>query len=90
MNAPTFPHWPRLMKEEMAAAYIGLSPSTLRVRGPAPKHVGRAAMWDIRDLDRWADAISGQPLDPEQREDEGDDIDRRVEERLRNRAGDRP
>lgn len=78
------PHWPRLMAEDLAAAYIGISTSSLRERGPAPKHVGRRALWDIRDLDRWADAIDGQPLDPQQRAEESDDVHRRVMERLRN------
>ena len=85
MNDAT-PHWPRLMKEGMAAAYLSISASTLRTKGPAPKHIGRAAVWDIRDLDRFADSVDGMPLDQEQREAEGDDIDRRVEERLKSRA----
>ncbi|WP_260581124.1 hypothetical protein [Sphingopyxis sp. PET50] len=39
-------------------------------------------LFDIRDLDRWADALSGQPLDERQRKDEGDDMLARVKERL--------
>lgn len=78
----TFRPWPRLMKEAAAAQYLSISTGTLRERGPKPKHLGRAALWDIRDLDRWADAIGGQPLDPEQRDAEGDDMLERVKERL--------
>jgi hypothetical protein len=76
------PHWPRLMGVELAAEYLSISASTLRERGPPAKHLGRRALWDIRDLDRWADALAGQPLDAKQREEEGEDILRRVQERL--------
>lgn len=85
MNAPArlvLPDWPRLMREDHAAAYVGISGSMLRDHGPAPKHIGRCAVWDRRDLDRWADALAGQPLDADQREAEADDIMRRVQERL--------
>lgn len=78
----TLPDWPRLMREEMAAAYVGISSSMLRERGPVPKHIGRRAVWDRNDLDRWADAIGGQPLDPAEREEEGGDIEERVRRRL--------
>lgn len=74
--------WPRLLNEELAADYLSISRTSLRTRGPKPKHVGRRALWDIQDLDRWVDALSGQPLNHQQREDEGDDILRRVKEKL--------
>lgn len=83
------PDWPRLMREPMAAAYLGISGSMLRERGPEPRHIGRAAVWDRRDLDRWADALGTtetdpQPLDADDRSREGDDISRRIEARLAN------
>lgn len=97
MNAPArlsldrraLPDWPRLMREEMAAAYLGISSSMLRERGPASKHIGRCAVWDRRDLDRWADVLGTsstdpQPLDPLQREAEADSIADRVRRRLAN------
>jgi len=40
-------------------------------------------LYDRHDLDRWADALDGQPLDPELRAAEGDGILSRIEERLR-------
>lgn len=76
------PDWPRLMREAMAAAYVGISGPMLREHGPKPKHIGRCAVWDRHDLDRWADAIGGQPLDPRQREEEGAGILDRVQGRL--------
>ena len=78
----TLPDWPRLMREPMAAAYLGISGSMLREHGPPPRHIGRAAVWDRHDLDRWADALAGQPLDTSAREEEANDVLRRVQERL--------
>lgn len=81
MNA-IFRPWPRLLNEQDAARYLSIGASTLRERGPQPKHVGRRSLWDIRDLDRWADALAGEPLDDSDRDAEGDDIHRRAMERL--------
>lgn len=83
------PDWPRLMREPMAAAYLGISASTLRQHGPDPRHIGRAAVWDRRDLDRWADALGEvsrdpQPLDAGERAAEGAGVLDRVTERLAN------
>lgn len=79
------------MREEMAAAYLGISASMLRERGPASKHIGRCAVWDRRDLDRWADALGGSdavppPLDQSEREAEGGALLDRVRNRLANGA----
>ncbi|CDO35040.1 AlpA family transcriptional regulator [Novosphingobium sp. KN65.2] len=97
MNAPAaipldrsaLPDWPRLMRETMAAAYLGISKSMLRDHGPASKHIGRCAVWDRRDLDRWADALGTnetdpQPLDHAQREAESESVADRVRRRLAN------
>lgn len=77
------PDWPRLMAEPLAAAYLGIGASTLRERGPRPKKLGARTLYDRRDLDRWADALSGQPLDAEAREAEAEDALWRVKERLK-------
>ena len=78
-----WPGWPRLMRIELAAKYLGVGPTTLREQGPQPKRHGARVLYDIRDLDRWADALDGQPLDPQQRNAEGDDIAARVAARLK-------
>ena len=79
----TLPNWPRLMPEPMAAAYLQIGKTTLRERGPKPKQVGRSVRWDRLDLDRWTDALSGQPLDAQQAEAEADEVERRFLERRR-------
>jgi len=78
----TLPNWPRLMRRPEAAAYLGIGVTMLDEHGPAPKRLGRRVLYDIRDLDRWADALDGQPLDEKGRKDEGDDMLARVKERL--------
>jgi len=89
MTAPIrleLPAWPRLMSETFAAAYVGLSATTLRKDGPKPKRHGRRVLYDIRDLDRWADHLDGQPLDETQELDEASQIEARFLER-RNARG---
>ncbi|MGJ0236939.1 helix-turn-helix transcriptional regulator [Novosphingobium fluoreni] len=95
MNAPVrpplsraeLPAWPRLMREALAAAYVGISVSMLREHGPPQKHLGRCALWDRNDLDRWADALGTttsepQPLDRDEREAEAAAAFERVKRRL--------
>jgi hypothetical protein len=87
MNAPTrltLPDWPRLMASDLAARYLDIGETTLREHGPQPKRLGRRVLYDRHDLDRWADALGGQPLDEPDREAEGDDITRRMKERMAN------
>lgn len=76
------PDWPRLMDVELAASYLGIGASTLRESGPEPKRLGRRVLYDRRDLDRWADALGGQPLDEPKRAAETDDVARRVRDRI--------
>jgi hypothetical protein len=64
---PALPDWPRLMGAELAAAYVGISENTLREHGPQAKSIGRRRLWDRTDLDRWADALGGQPLEGSRR-----------------------
>jgi predicted DNA-binding transcriptional regulator AlpA len=52
---------PRLFRTPLAASYLALSPATLekfRTRGNGPRYlkVGRAVLYDLRDLNRWVDA----------------------------------
>ena len=80
--ARQMPHWPRLMGADLAALYLGIGKTTLSQKGPAPKSNGRRKLYDIQDLDRWADALDGQPLDESQKKDEGTDMLARVRERI--------
>lgn len=81
----TLPDWPRLMSEPMAASYLGIGTTTLRESGIARKHIGRRVVYDRRELDRYADALDGQPLDDREREAEAGAVNFRVKERLRGR-----
>lgn len=76
------PNWPRLMAAPLAAKYLGVGVTTLREQGPQPKRWGARVLYDIRDLDRHADALGGQPLDREERSAEGEDIAARVAQRV--------
>lgn len=77
------PNWPRLMGAPMAADYLSISPNSLRDHGPAPKRFGKRVLYDIRDLDRWADRLDGQPLDAQETLDEATEVERRFLERRR-------
>jgi hypothetical protein len=85
MNEPDradLPEWPRLMSEELATRYLSIGRTMLAEKGPAPQLIGRRKLWDRRDLDRWADRLSGQQLDQEQLEKEQDEVERRFKERM--------
>lgn len=95
MNAPAafpsiaragLPDWPRLMRVELAAKYLSIGATTLREHGPAPKRIGGCVLWDRADLDRWADSLGGAPLDADQRQAEGDEMLRRIRERIAGNA----
>jgi hypothetical protein len=78
------PNWPRLMCVELAAAYLGLSATTLRGNGPAPKAYGKRRLYDRIDLDRWADRLGGQPLTVAEQRKEASEVERRfLEQRKR-------
>jgi hypothetical protein len=70
------PNWPRLLREQDAAAYLSIGTTLLRERGPKPKKLGGRTLWDIRDLDRFADALDGQPLDPVDAGSHAQDLER--------------
>lgn len=76
------PNWPRLLSRVEAARYLGISPTFLDEHGPKPKRLGRRVLFDIKDLDRWADALGGQPLDERQRKEEGDAVLERLKKRI--------
>lgn len=85
--------WPRLLSRELAADYVGLGVSTLDagVPGfPAPIQVGRRRLYDIRDLDRWADALAGQPLDAVAEQSHKRDLERGFLEGRAKRKGSHP
>lgn len=77
------PDWPRLMGAPLAAAYIGLSETTLRAVGPRPREVGKRRLYDRIDLDRWADRLGGQPLTVQERVAEASEVERRFLEKRR-------
>ena len=81
------PDWPRLMSAPLAAAYLSIGETTLRTQGPQPKRLGARVLWDRGDLDRWADALGGGPLDESQRAGEAGDILRRVQSRMQGLSG---
>lgn len=81
MDRLALPDWPRLMAAPLAAAYIGLSETTLRAVGPKPREVGKRRLYDRIDLDRWADRLGGQPLTVQERQAEAREIERRFMEK---------
>ena len=86
LERPALPDWPRLMGEVLAAAYVGLSPTSLREKGPEAKRFGKRRLYDRHDLDRWADLLSGQPLDERDEQDEAAEVERRFLEKRRARG----
>lgn len=66
------PGWPRAMRVELAAAYCGISRSSLHAladAGDAPKPVkltAGIAVWLREDLDAWLDRRAGRaPASPQ-------------------------
>jgi hypothetical protein len=81
------PNWPRLMNERDAADYLSIGTTLLRDLLPPRKIRGRA-VWDIRDLDRFADALSGQPLDQGASESHAQGVEQRWLDGRKQRRGD--
>lgn len=77
---------PRLMGEAEAARYLSIGTTTLRKHGPQAKRLGRRILYDVRDLDRWADALDGQPLTDQQQQAEAEEVERKWREGRQNRA----
>lgn len=85
MDRKELPGWPRLLNEPMAAAYLSIGTTTLRAHGPQAKRRGKRVLYDIRDLDRWADRLGGQPLDEAEEAAESKEVERRFLENFRGR-----
>lgn len=74
--------WPRLLSEQSAAEYLSISATTLRGLGITTRNIGRRVLYDIHDLDRWADRMDEQPIaDEAERLKEMQDEERRFLER---------
>jgi hypothetical protein len=69
------------MGEELAAAYVSLSATSLREHGPEPKRFGRRRLYDRTDLDRWCDRLGGRQITAVERLQEASEVERRFLER---------
>jgi hypothetical protein len=69
------------MGEELAAAYVSLSATTLREKGPQPRRLGKRRLYDRIDLDRWCDRLGGQPLTVAEQKQEAREVERRFLEK---------
>lgn len=78
--------WPRLLSVVEAADYLGISTSSVREHGPKPKRFGKRVLYDIQDLDRWADRLDDQPLEAEDEAREAAEVERQFMERRRGRG----
>jgi hypothetical protein len=83
------PDWPRLLSEPLAARYLSIGCTFLRERGPKPRKLGRRTLYDRRDLDLWADVLSGQPLDELNRRQASKEVERRFFEEQEAKAAKR-
>lgn len=77
------PHWPRLMGVDLAARYLGVSPTTFKSLNIKSRPIGRRVLWDRLDLDRYADALGDQPLTIQDTAAEAAEIERRFLEKRR-------
>lgn len=65
MTETTLPGWPRGLRAELAAAYLGMGRTTFDAgvkSGDIPKPVrtvATIAVWDRHELDRWLDDKRG-------------------------------
>ena len=63
---PSLPNWPRVLSEDLAAAYVSLSATTLRAlraAGDFPQPIALTAHrlgWLREDLDAWVDGRAGK------------------------------
>lgn len=69
---PVFPGWPRGLRSDLAALYVGLSTTTFRKevaagRAPQPIHLTEGRLVWLRDqLDSWLDRMGGGALPSEE------------------------
>jgi predicted DNA-binding transcriptional regulator AlpA len=53
------PNWPRLLSENQAAAYCGVSGETFRRHVPVePRRLGRRVLYDRLAIDAWLDSVN--------------------------------
>ena len=70
-RALKMPDWPARMSEDMAATYLGISPSTLRAgsasgRYPRPIRDGKRVLYSRHQLDRFVMAQFGIPIESQE------------------------
>jgi len=58
LDSASLPGWPRLMRPELAAAYIDVSAPTLRALPIRRQRIGGAVLYDRLDLDHYADTLA--------------------------------
>lgn len=56
------PNWPRLLRADLASAYVGMSKSAFldavkKGRWPEPIRQGKITAWDRETLDKWVDDL---------------------------------
>lgn len=78
--------WPRLLSEPDAAEYLSLSQTTLRTLQIRVRRIGRRKLYDVHDLDRWADRMDEQPIAPADVAEAMEDQERRFFEERANRG----
>jgi hypothetical protein len=76
-RAARMPNWPRLMGERMAADYLSIGTTALREKAPKPKKIGGRSLWDVRDLDRFADSLGQATTSYQDEEAVAADVERR-------------
>jgi hypothetical protein len=54
--------WGRLLSVEDAAAYLSISPNTIRGLDISTRAIGRRVLYDIHDLDRFVDRMTDKPV----------------------------
>ena len=74
------------MGEDDAAHYLGVGATMLREHGPKPKKWRGRTLWDRHDLDRFADALDGQPLDDGEAESHAADVEAAWREQRKKRG----
>lgn len=57
---------PRLMGEDEAARYLGISANALRAAGLPRRVIGRRRLYDVLSLDRYADSLPTDRDEPEE------------------------
>ena len=54
--------WGRLLSIDDAAAYLSISPNTIKGLDIAQRSIGRRKLYDIHDLDRFVDRMTDKPV----------------------------